>query len=1200
MRVFSLLALSLLLPGAALAGDLGAMLRAAPGQATFELSEDATAENIVVAGRRVAIKGRGDASPMLRNASGRPLFSVGEGGDLTLDFLSLRTDDAAAADVAIYVQGGKLTLKNCVLETRRRFGVYLRGGELVLEDCRLEGGDTALALTEGATGAVRAAEINDATASGLWVSGKGAAAELENVTIAYGRRGVAVDKGAVLSATGLSVYSTSEIGVFLSGGGATLSDLYVEGSEKYGLFAQAGASLSVDGGAVHAAKEVGAVFNDAGAVTLDRLQMSQVKNGFSVKGGRGEIRIKGVRSSLSGAEGAHIIASGARLALEGGAFEGGRNGVSLSKGALSLEGAEFAGQTQSAVYADAGEPGSLRIKGGRFVARDDAVAVYSERPLEVVGATFVYEKAALAGKGAAALLATGNLFVGPDEAAPVFGDMSGTISFANRRATVSQYREPWGAVRSAADFQSRQKAFELLFEQLGEPSTQEGAARIALLETELSQALAPGANVALGRLIRLDAGGGEADLGVLRVGDLPLEVSPGAYALLGPSGEREEFELAKSRAEYWLSAPEPAGPYALFIENKQPRRGADFALRPAHEIAALLQSAWPGYHQHQRMPTPRPGVDEAARAAAIAAARADIEPAIAWVKALPSEIDRSNMPDDVRKEVSRLVYTITFLPRQTFSAAASEADADWLTREAASILGGPGDELAVVLLRSAAEAELRLGLIADGQAARLFAGIGPAGQDARFPALATELARRGHEPAIEALIEALATRRLGANWPDGQANAAFGAVAHIDHPDVTALALEIVDQFAASSFDVYAGREGVGETSGVSVNSAIVKAFLNAAAFAREEDRARLRIGLPKWATLAGIGAAFENPLELLAHFLGRDEAQPTSAYNYQLVSQFCEAAVARRDLADLHQGYRQLLSEYGARFPKDIQLPGHWGGWLSDLALAHCRLSSGAMRQLKNRKSDERQFAPAAWGYAFHSPADSVEELVGGKPDYFPNIGILDNAPEHMAEAALQMAPATAGMARYNVYRSVATIAHDMPVGPYGHSGLTAAFLQPFQKVKSGYEEFWLAGRVHLAPARIGEQLVFGLRLDLKGVSHQGLAAAIARHPEIIAANTARDGLAALESVTLRHGQSQSPLRYLNSLPGGLHLFALPGGVEDRANLIVDMRFQLKGLDGEPLNAWTTSIPLYRSAWAYRQVRETGRIDLSGSKGTH
>ncbi|WP_421746889.1 right-handed parallel beta-helix repeat-containing protein [Cognatishimia sp.] len=1176
------------------AEDIGALLGKNQGDVTLSLTENGTADNAVIAGRSVTISNDGDSSYTISNQSQAPIFTVVDGGHLTLDLVALYSQEDQPGDTLVYVEQGTLTLNNCFFTTQRRFAIYMRRGVLNLKDCGFWDAQTAIALTEGSTSTIQTAEISNSVQGAIWVTGEKSSLVLKDSLLSYGSRGVAVDDGASLFVENTEFFNATEVSIFADTASVTLKDIWVEGAENYGIYAQNGSQVSVERATLTGPMDTGITMVDAAGAFTD-VHMTDAATGVSINGGHSPVDFERVYFTTSGKEAIHILSGGAGASVVQSVFEGGGTGIGVLSGTLDVAESQFAGQHSSGVQLNQDAAvGAVNIANSAFVPELSGVAVYANAPFYMSGSDIVYEDIALGGEALGASEVIHSVFFGPGDGYLSAGAAPANMSLINQIVIAEDAQVLWQNIVSAADTEGRDIAITAM--RAAYPKTQGGLARLSLFDLESNSPFEPSGNAALGNLHRVFADGRRDWLGDIYVSDLPLDMLPGLYAF-----EQEqswtEIDLQAEGAEYWIELPAITSPFGLERDGDVIRRGPALALRRQAELVQVMKSRWPGYRPYELLPVARPDATAEARILARAKARKDLEAAVQFLASLPADATYNDLSRETREEMTRHIYQHTLLARAVLSSVGTEKDASWLFAQTAPYIGGSGHFLARRLWETVVEIETRLGILSVGATADALAALKQDYQHPHFAPLAAFRARSGDRDATEALIDAIAVTRSTVTWSNDDRFLGFSVILNEPVPAVTELALEFVEEFEGQVLLMHHKDADVdAQYEGLYKSSAFLQAFLHAAAFAPEEDRARLNVPIPQWNQMFDLGPAFDNPADLLGHIVAMDTPNPRGMRNSELAFAICKLTAGRADKPAWAEALQSKLLSYGTLFPNDVPRPGYWAEFVATAGTTHCQSDSASLDHLERPENRDYSIFSEPWGFAFYSPDQMLTDATARADHAIPSINVLDSAPDYMRNRALAASDDTLGMRRYKSYQSVATSGKVAQTGPFTGAADTRVFLEPVQIAKENHQLFWLAGTAKLAPIEVGNQTLFGLSISVNGTSHAGLAAAIGRHPEVIAKNVANHGGDLLRRVVLRHGDQSTEMTRLRTLESGVHVYELSATPKDQSNLIVDAYFETRGTDDQTLRRWTISWPLYRSPFGFQQISDHGRVTVRGA----
>lgn len=1186
-----------LAPAEAYSDDIAAILSATSGDTEIRLTEDSLADNVVISGRSVTITSDGEEGKIIGNASASPLFAVVDGGHLTLELLSLQSQDDQPSDTLIYVENATLTLRNCVFATQRRFSVYMRGGTLETSNCDFLDSDTSVALTDGAQGSFNAVSFQNPVSGGLWITGQGSYAEVVGSEFTYGARGIAVDQGAQLLLESSGIYSSSEVGILADGAGVHLSDVWFEGVEGFGFYAQNNSGIAIENSAIFGPIGTGVTIINS-ATEVDGLEIVEAQNGITINGGNTPIVMRNIVASSTFPEAVHVIAEGPAVQIHDSSFEGGATGIGLISGALTLENSVVSGQTSSSVQVNGGEGvGPAVLSNVALVPEFEGLAVYGNSPFQLTGSQVVYEGSALGGDGLAQSDIANNLLFGPSDSAMSVHDAPRDINFANDFRSAENHRDLWQAVISSADVESRLRALDAVAAAFPLRSGDIENAVLSLFDTEIGGDLLYAGWTELGSLMRVVEGGDDQWLGDIRVDDLPISLPPGEYKLTD-FRRTISLDLSAPGSELWLEFPDEVGPFAMYRIDGQPRRGPTFALRPQSELVRLLESSWPGYAQYNPPSVAIPNVTPEVRAAALSSAKQDIRFSLAFADSLPKGALYDDITQDQRTELTNHVYQHSAMARRILGAHGTAEDAAWLLEIAQPHLGLAAEFWARELVRTAAEIDARLGLLSTGATARMLDELGSDYNNPGFPSLAVAMANFGHAGALARLVDAVAVERDTEGWYTTDVFGAFTLIMHENVPEVTELALEFVDAYRGQALlNMTEGVNAPSTFEGVYIYSGIFHAYRHAAAFATGDDRQRLNVGVPQWNQMSEFGPVLAEPTELFEHLVAMDGPELRALRNSELAFMTCDLLMGQPAQPQAYNAIEDAMTDYGARYPDDIYYPNLWASNITSSGATHCMGLSKSMNNLETPSNREPSWFSNAWNFAFKPPSQTIAETTAASDTAVPWLPDIDSVPDFVLEPLLESATQTTGLQRYRTYATVATTAHTSQTGSFANGADTRVFLQPVEPFFEGYQLYWIAGTAKLAPIDLGDQTLFGLALDVDGTTFGGLAAMIARHPDVLALNLDNHGHAMVQDVVLRHGESgKTSMSYMKTLDSGVHVYSLPQTPQEQSNLAVDVHFATKGTEGQIMREWVISWPLYNSPYGFNKIRDTGRVTVKGA----
>ena len=267
---------------------------------------------------------------------------------------------------------------------------------------------------------------------------------------------------------------------------------------------------------------------------------------------------------------------------------------------------------------------------------------------------------------------------------------------------------------------------------------------------------------------------------------------------------------------------------------------------------------------------------------------------------------------------------------------------------------------------------------------------------------------------------------------------------------------------------------------------------------------------------------------------------------------------------------------------------------------LTHCLVSPGRLASLKGDAPDDMWTYPIPWRYAAGGLDALIDRAEDGAARHISHHSV-DHAPAGWIDAALST-PQTGGRAsdaaaHYGAYRRLATTAFAYDPGPYQGAAMMRMFVQPLHGGAESDRKAFTFGvvRLFLDPADGARPLQVGLGLDVTGTG-SGLAGAIARDTDLVAANIADGARPMIDKVALRTDAGSLPLSYRRTIGEALHVYDLPGGPHDAANAIIDLHLSTKSFDGTPLHPFVISFPLWRSPMAFEQRLHEGRMRLTAA----
>ncbi len=1182
------------------AEDLAETISKQSGDLEISLTEDSSAANVFILDRTVSITSSGDTGHIIRSTSSDPAFIVGAGGRLVLDQVTVQSTDpeGSPAEVAIVVQGGTLELSSCIVTTKRRYAIYINGGNLKVRDCTFYDAELGVTVTNGGQADIRTSEFTNVSSDAVWVTGTGSKLELADTLVSWTTRGLSATEGAELVAEGVEVFNATEAAVYVDGATLQLSNFHFEGVEAFGLYSTNRANVRLENGSITGPISTGMALYDVNGATLNAIEMTDARTGVNLTNESDTVELNNLNFATDNSDAAHIVAAGKKLNVSNSTFKGGAVGIRYISGGLNVEGSTFFNHHTAALWADdREEDGSVAtVTNSRFAIPQEAYGIYAGRGLVLRGNTIAYQGAAFGGPGFSRSAIYANRLVGFEAQLRDTSGDPGVLNLANL-TIADDAAQLLAADVLAADAPSTADAeFKRIEQLLPLPDDVGAMARIASLAVEMEEAFLPAPWLPLAEVSRKAADGTLRNLGIVTSADLPLNVLPGVYVLDGQNGP-EKVDLTEAGAEYWLEYTRANGPYGIYQDEAFQFAGETFELRPQNELRDILARVWPAHESAGRIPVSRPGVDIKTKNDALVSARLDLSVATQYLAGLPVGVAFGQLEADLQNRVRHYQGNPTWLPLGVLRTVGTSDDAKMLIETGLSHLGNGGDNIARQMIETGVEIDLRLGVLGSGHAAQIFAQLEATRDSSKFPPLAIALAKMGYRPALNALVDAIAVRRELSGWADSDLEQGFALISSFRAPAVLELSLELVDAIGLWVRNDFAGREKADRYNNIPIGSVFAKAYIHAAAYAQDADRARLNIAFPPWAELLELSVVVSNPEQILDHVLGVKSGKLYGVSNYKLISSMCQVFSGRTigQQNELRDAVYQTLATYAERAMPDVRRPQALAADLISIGLSWCRSDPGVLEYLKRPENNDFYLFPTPMQYVFQTAEKTMSYLVD-LPNESPQATIMDNTPPDWRATALQPkngAAISPGIARYKSYANVATVAHAVTSDPYVGQTDSKLFLEPVKNIESGSDLFWISSKVNLSPVLANGRVLFGLGLETSGVSHQDFAAAIGRHYDTINRNTANFGRDMVHKMVLRHGSSSTELSFLQTTNAGVHVFEMTEPVSSNANLVIDVYFATKRYDDLPLRDWIVSFPLYRSPFGFSETFKHGQLEL-------
>ncbi|RED18235.1 right-handed parallel beta-helix repeat-containing protein [Pontivivens insulae] len=1132
------------------------------GDLTLSVQVDEVLSTQVIEGRTVTL--RGDGGRLLA-ADDLAAFFVRDGGHLILQGVDLTFAGTGDAQPLIFVADeGTVTLRDCSLDALEAVGLFVSGGHLEVSNCQIATEQTAIAVRAAGT-----ATLTDLTIAGgssaIRLQDAGTDVVVADLAVRNVDRGVTVESGAHLQAERLSVTEASEVAILVPGGVLRATDLAISQDSGFGVYVSDGGQIDVDDLYLEGQMGQAVSFLGAAASTVRGLVARDAQLGVLIDNASALVTLIEPNLSTELDEGTLVRVANGDLSLRGGILLGGSTGLSVLTGDAEVRETAFVGQSRSSVFVRGTGSGAVTLDAVEMVMPESAYAVYAERPVELRNALILHAGVPVGGEGYSSSVIEQNMRMGP--AVPGWGDVHRQLNRSiTPDATGPDLRLD---ILNAPDEVSRAALLANLDAVMGEVGGAPG--QLDLLTSQVAAREQPVSGMPLGTLFR-EEGGAAEQIAALTPADLPLRLAPGRYVLESPAGA---FRL-EMPADGTVLLPElyGAGPYPSYEQYEVDEngnwyltgteRGPAFSLRSQGEIRALAQSFWPGYQQYVRSVVPRPEASEAERAAARTSALAHLS---AQLDRLPG--DETSLPADLLADMnleSEAALAILATVGTADEIAWLIARGEELSRRQLWIANG--------WLRAGLSGDLRLGLRPEGPARAAFGRAieAPPAQKSQQALVVTTLAQFGFQPAIEWLIQRMAKEQSLSHWQAWQRNAALRALIPVDDPAVTAYAHRLLSAWREQDNPTGPWRDPDDLVGGLAA------AFLIVAANGNPVQRQVLDVALPEFDRALLMASALADPLDYMQMQYRMWSGGPDEVFIRQVARQLCHAAGPRIDLTDGDGRIAGLLQAMVANFEDTSPF---WGATVHEIALAHCRAHPRALSRLNGRLNElMREAGPDHWQHAF---ADyGAPSAVG--------FAALDNAPDSWRAPVLDAFRDTPEHAQ-DLHRAiVATTRHDAAAGFFFPDGDRRFFLEPVEEEPVG-EAYWLSGRVDLRMIERGQDLYAAIRLNVTGVTHQGLGGMIASHPDILAVALANGGIGLIRSVSLTVGEDRVEMP-MGQSAGGITIFGpieAPAPLDD---LHLDIEMRADGRNARDiLRSWTVRFPLYNGPDAWRRLYETGTV---------
>ena len=623
-------------------------------------------------------------------------------------------------------------------------------------------------------------------------------------------------------------------------------------------------------------------------------------------------------------------------------------------------------------------------------------------------------------------------------------------------------------------------------------------------------------------------------------------------------------------------------------------------LRPRAELRALFKQKWVGGPHLQWTPTtfniPRHDISEKGRQEALTFARAILNKSVDFVSSFLKQ-------DNQKPEFPDRFFLDLKTAREIFQAVGTRSDERLLlkfvklAKSAELLKSWNALHFSFPTLVSGVRVAMRLGSIEESAFVAEWRRLTQVKQNPLYPPLTIELARWGYRPALNNLVDEVAIKQSTSNWNRHDRNAAFELITRIEHPAVLALSLEIIEAFGNNSQKILQKEIKYHTTTrgGLSSYSAFPYAFGYAAAFAPDDKRHLLAVGISIDSPFGKILPYFEDPILVLDFLFGISSKKFQKAYSLML----CRLAAGRTqsEYTELERRYEKLFYQwYNHNYIKEQYRDSrislwHWHKSIAT-AKAKCMVSAQAMQYLTSSNSDPMHRLPA---YMSHASGQLIQ-LVSAyknekssiirslKADNFDSIDDKKFA-KIVNENGIAKHP---DFAAYMLRRKVATSAYIAQSNEFPGQENTRYFVQNWElKADAGGANFWLGGKVNLIPRVSPSRRLFGIKLEMMSHFSNGLVAMMDRWPETLNRLTASHAREMISQVKLRHGNTSSPLEFQRTTRDGIHVFELVEPITSDSNLIVDI--YMKGKNW----GWVISFPLYASPFGNQQMYRNGQISL-------
>ncbi|WP_375573176.1 hypothetical protein ABWH92_06365 [Ahrensia marina] len=466
-------------------------------------------------------------------------------------------------------------------------------------------------------------------------------------------------------------------------------------------------------------------------------------------------------------------------------------------------------------------------------------------------------------------------------------------------------------------------------------------------------------------------------------------------------------------------------------------------------------------------------------------------------------------------------------------------------------------------------------------------------------ALTMALAMWGYAPAQERLVELIAVERRSDLFTYPVLADAFDIITTREHPAVTSL---VRDYLQAQSPWRQVGSQPASPQSVVGLSgNEMISAVLYGHAYFAGEDRLLLDgpvAQLTKSQALRELLPFLADPRDgaraLFAISKGWNAGQDSYRPNpFVLMPDLCHLRLAaeRSGDADAWQDIERLFWAWGPEAFGITHLLDRVQtvllDWTVGFAAFNCDPSGRHLAQVDNTAEDPfnilpdfaRAASPDQWRLSGHHTSDDLDF----------SFTVLDQLNEEALSSLVEDRAVADHPLWYlaQMRHGVLSAAHFGHLDVYQGQDDRRFFVA---QNSEGSTPVYAGGIAELRVRQNPSGTLFGLRLsaDYYIPEDAAFGASIARLFDDIDASLADGALSMIQSVTLRHGSSSTPLTRQRSAPDGTHVYVLDEEIDDMDNLVVDVEIA-------SLRQGTAflSFPLYASSFGYQSLFEDGAIEV-------